>query len=131
MFDLDNATMLLMQRCVPFGTRCCRSARCCLCNDVCLRHVVILRYRNITLRQILILRRFVRYFFVQGKLHKKCHTFPSQLPLYFIKYAPSILFLKILKYYNSTILYYRPKKSHFCATFTHSMHIFKYFHTFF
>ena len=32
-----------------------------------------LRYRAvaITLRQILILRRFVRYFFVQGKLHKK------------------------------------------------------------
>ena len=83
------------------------------------------------LRQILILRRFVRYFFVQGKLHKKCHTFPSQLPLYFIKYAPSILFLKILKYYNSTILYNSPKKSHFCATFAHSMHIFKYFHTFF
>ena len=62
---------------------------------------------------------------------KKCHSFPSHLSLYFIKYAPSILFLKILKYYNSTILYNSPKKSHFCATFTHSMHIFKYFHTFF
>ncbi len=61
------------------------------------------------LRQILILRRFVRYFFVQGKLHKKCHSFPSHLSLYFIKYAPSILFLKILKYYNSTILYKSPK----------------------
>ena len=83
------------------------------------------------LRQILILRRFVRYSFVQGKLHKKCHSFPSHLSLYFIKYAPSILFLKILKYYNSTILNNSPKKSHFCATFTHSMHIFKYFHTFF
>ena len=61
------------------------------------------------LRQILILRRFVRYFFVQGKLHKKCHSFPSHLSLYFIKYASSILFLKILKYYNSTILYKSPK----------------------
>ena len=30
MFDLDNTTMLLMQRCVPFGTRCCRW------HDVCL-----------------------------------------------------------------------------------------------
>ena len=83
------------------------------------------------LRQILILRRFVRYFFVQGKLHKKCHSFPSHLSLYFIKYASSILFLKIFKYYNSTILYNSPKKSHYCATFAHSMHIFKYFHTFF
>ena len=62
---------------------------------------------------------------------KKCHSFPSQLLLYFIKYASSILFLKILKYYNSTILYNSPKKSHFCATFVYSMHIFKYFHTFF
>ena len=62
---------------------------------------------------------------------KKCHSFPLHLSLYFIKYAPSILFLKILKYYNSTILYNSPKKSHFCATFAHSMHIFKYFHTFF
>ena len=40
---------------------------------------------------------------------KKCHSFPSHLSLYFIKYAPSILFLKILKYYNSTILYKSPK----------------------
>ena len=62
---------------------------------------------------------------------KKCHSFPLHLSLYFIKYASSILFLKILKYYNSTILYNSPKKSHFCATFNHSMHIFKYFHTFF
>ena len=60
-----------------------------------------------------------------------CHSFPLHLSLYFIKYASSILFLKILKYYNSTILYNRPKKSHLCATFAHSMHIFKYFHTFF
>ena len=28
-------------------------------------------------------------------------------------------------------MYNSPKKSHFCATFAHSMHIFKYFHTFF
>lgn len=62
---------------------------------------------------------------------KKCHSFPLHLSLYFIKYAPSILFLKILKYYNSTILHNSPKKSHFCAIFAHSMHIFKYFHTFF
>ena len=62
---------------------------------------------------------------------KKCHSFPLHLSLYFIKYAPSILFLKILKYYNSTILHNSPKKSYFCATFAHSMHIFKYFHTFF
>ena len=40
---------------------------------------------------------------------KKCHSFPSHLSLYFIKYASSILFLKILKYYNSTILYKSPK----------------------
>ena len=32
MFDLDNAALLLMQRCVPFGTRCCRW------RDVC--HVI-------------------------------------------------------------------------------------------
>ena len=71
------------------------------------------------------------FFLFRENCIKKCHSFPSHLSLYFIKYAPSILFLKILKYYNSTILHNSPKKSHFCATFAHSMHIFKYFHTFF
>ena len=146
-----NALYVIARSCLqrrgnlPEGTPYCRSARCCLRSDVfaywqkrcaltrrCVSStrcdIAISQYHTATNPYF---ATFCPIFFVQGKLHKKCHSFPLHLSLYFIKYASSILFLKILKYYNSTILYNSPKKSHFCATFAHSMHIFKYFHTFF
>ena len=39
MFGIGHKAMLLMQRCVPFGTRCCRWRDVAVGNEVCLRHV--------------------------------------------------------------------------------------------
>ena len=121
----NNAAMLLMQRCVPFGTRCCHWQRC-VSSTRCDSALSLSHCDKSLFCDVL-----SDIFLFRENCIKKCHSFPLHLSLYFIKYAPSILFLKILKYYNSTILYNSPKKSHFCATFAHSMHIFKYFHTFF
>ena len=134
MFDLDNAAIL------PNGgdvcllasdVFACRQKRCALTRRCVSSTRCDIATSQYHCDKSLFCDVLSDIFLFRENCIKKCHSFPLHLSLYFIKYASSILFLKILKYYNSTILYNSPKKSHFCATFAHSMHIFKYFHTFF